>query len=313
MIKRTQAFYTSNNPSYSVRALIWADDAVEPVGVVQIAHGVCEHIGRYDEFARFLAANGYVVCGNDHLGHGLTAVTASELGYVEPGDNANMVRDMNTLYRIMHKRYPDLPYYIFGHSMGSLLARIYAAHFAGDLAGAVFCGTLQLPGPVMLLDDPVDRLMARIPANLQLGDLMNRLMNKTTKTILKDEDDLAWISKSRENLDAYRADPLTGFPLTNELARELVTLAVKASMKTTIAALPASLPVLVISGAKDPVGMFGSGVISFSDQLTENGLTPEVILYPGDRHEILNEDDREKVYDDVLTFLKKCREEDAAC
>ncbi|MBQ7688674.1 MAG: alpha/beta fold hydrolase [Clostridia bacterium] len=306
MIKVTNAYYPSDNQPNRVHAMIWADDAVTPVGVVQLAHGVCEHVGRYDAFARFLAENGFIVCGNDHLGHGKTAVSIGDLGWVEPGDHVSMVRDMHTLYTIMHKRCPDLPYIIFGHSMGSLLARVYAAHFAKDLAGAVFCGTLQIPGPALLLDEPIKRLMEHMPPAVEFGDFANRLMNKTTKAALKDDDDLAWISASRDNLAAYRADELTGFPMSNVLAGELAALAVKASLPATADALPRDFPVLFISGGKDPVGMFGAGVMAAADRYTAAGLDPEVLLYPGDRHEILNEDDREKVYADVLTFLKRC-------
>ena len=308
MIERTEAYFTSNNPRYRVRTLIWADSEAAPAGVVQLVHGVCEHIGRYDEFARFLAANGFVVCGNDHLGHGKTAASESDLGYVEPGDHVNMVRDMNQLYKIMRKRYPEIPYFMFGHSMGSFLARIYTAHFAEDLAGAVFCGTGQLPAAVTALDDPVNALLDRLPPTIAFGDFSNRLLGKVTKRLLKDTDDIAWISKSEANRAAYREDPLIARNLSNELARELVALAVKASLPATVAAIPPMFPVMLISGGKDPVGMFGSGVISFADRLMENGVLPEVILYPGDRHEILNEEDRDKVFADVLAFLKDCME-----
>lgn len=300
-----EAYYSSNDGMHRVRALIWADDAAAPRGVVQIAHGVCEHIGRYDAFARYLVKEGFVVCGNDHLGHGKTSVTIGDLGYMEPGDHLNMLRDMNALHRIMAKRCPGVPYFLFGHSMGSLLARLYVSQFAADLAGAVFCGTLQLPAPVLLLNDPVQALMDRLPQQFSMGDLANAAFGKLTSKLLKEEDPLAWISRNKENIENWNNDPYCGFPIGNELARELVTLAVKACMPGTFRGLPQDFPVMVISGAKDPVGFFGHGVIAFSDRLMEAGVIPEVILYPGDRHEILNESDREKVFADVSSFLLK--------
>ncbi len=302
-IIRKEAYYSSSNLVDNVRALIWQDDTAAPVGVVQIAHGVCEHIGRYDDFARFLAANGFVVCGNDHLGHGKTA-SEGNLGFVYEGDNVNMVRDMNTLHNIMAKRYPGLPYIIFGHSMGSFLARIYTAAFGDRLSGAVYCGTGQLPVAVLMLEDPVDYLLDKLPENSDAPASVVSVFEKVMGKVLKDSDNLAWISKSHDNLENYRNDPLTGFDLTPSLTKELITLAVKASAPNWASRLPKDLPVLLISGAKDPIGMFGRGVLSVSDALVKEGIEPEVILYPADRHEILNEEDHDKVYSDVLEFLK---------
>ncbi len=302
-IIRKEAYYSSSNLVDNVRALIWQDDTAAPVGVVQIAHGVCEHIGRYDDFARFLAANGFVVCGNDHLGHGKTA-SEGNLGFVYEGDNVNMVRDMNTLHNIMAKRYPGLPYIIFGHSMGSFLARIYTAAFGDRLSGAVYCGTGQLPVAVLMLEDPVDYLLDKLPENSDAPASVVSVFEKVMGKVLKDSDNLAWISKSHDNLENYRNDPLTGFDLTPSLTKELITLAVKASAPNWASRLPKDLPVLLVSGAKDPIGMFGRGVLSVSDALVKEGIEPEVILYPADRHEILNEEDHDKVYSDVLEFLK---------
>lgn len=301
---RKEAYYTSSNGVNKIRALIWQDDSASPVGVIQIAHGVCEHIGRYDDFAGFLARNGFVVCGNDHLGHGKTAESEAELGYVADGDNVNMVRDMNTLHNIMAKRCPGLPYIIFGHSMGSFLARIYTAAFGDRLSGAVYCGTGQLPAPVLMLEDPVKYLMDKLPENSATPASVTGIFERVTKKYLRDEDNLAWISRSTANLENYRNDSLTGFPLTPSLSKELIILAVKASDPAWASRLPQELPVLLVSGAKDPIGMFGRGVLRVSDALTAAGLSPEVILYPADRHEILNEDDNDKVYADILEFLK---------
>ncbi len=303
-IIRKEAYYTSSNGINKVRTLIWQDDTAAPIGVVQIAHGVCEHIGRYDHFARFLVQNGFVVCGNDHLGHGKTVEFESELGYVYEGDNVNMVRDMNTLHNIMEKRHPGIPYIIFGHSMGSFLARIYAAAFGERLAGAIFCGTGQLSPAVTMLEDPVKTIMDKLPENSATPASVVHIFEKLTKKVLKDTDEFAWLSRSTENIENYRNDPLSGFDMTPSLVKELVVLAVKASNPSWASRLPKTLPVMLISGAKDPIGMFGRGVLAVSDALVSEGIEPEVILYPADRHEILNEVDNDKVYADILKFLK---------
>lgn len=308
-IVRKEAYFSSSNGVNKIRTLIWQDDEKAPVGVVQIAHGVAEHIGRYDDFARFLADNGFVVCGNDHLGHGKSIESEADLGYVYEGDHANMVRDMNTLHNIMSKRYPDVPYIMFGHSMGSFLARIYTAAFGESLSGAIYCGTGQLPPAVLALRDPAETLMDKFAENSTAPASIANLFGKLTKKMLKGDSEFAWLSRNEKNIADYIADPLCGFPFTSALTKELLILAVKASAPDWASRLPKDLPVLIISGAKDPVGMNGRGVLAVSDALVEAGIEPEVILYPADRHEILNEEDKDKVYGDILKFLKGITDE----
>ena len=301
---RKEAYYSSSNGVNKIRTLIWQDDEKAPVGVVQIAHGVAEHIGRYDDFARFLADNGFVVCGNDHLGHGKSIESEADLGYVYEGDHANMVRDMNTLHNIMSRRYPDVSYILFGHSMGSFLARIYSAAFGDRLDGAIYCGTGQLPPAVLALRDPAEALMDRLAENSAAPASISNLFGKLTKKMLKGDNEFAWLSRNTKNIENYIADPLCGFPYTSALTKELLILAVKASAPDWASRLPKDLPVLIISGAKDPIGMNGRGVLAVSDALVAAGIEPEVFLYPADRHEILNEEDNDKVYGDILKFLK---------
>lgn len=309
-IVRKEAYFSSSNGVNKIRTLIWQDDEKSPVGVVQIAHGVAEHIGRYDDFARFLADNGFVVCGNDHLGHGKSIESEADLGYVYAGDHANMVRDMNTLHNIMSKRYPDVPYIMFGHSMGSFLARIYTAAFGDRLSGAIYCGTGQLPPAVLALRDPVETLMDKFAENSTAPASIANLFGKFTKKMLKGSSEFAWLSRNEQNIADYVADPLCGFPFTSALTKELLILAVKASAPDWASKLPTELPILIISGAKDPVGMNGRGVLAVSDALVEAGIEPGVILYPADRHEILNEEDNDKVYGDILKFLKGITDEE---
>ena len=308
-IIRKEAYYTSCNGSDKIRALIWQDDEKDPVAVVQIAHGLAEHIGRYDEFARFLAGEGFVVCGNDHLGHGKSVADEALLGMVSYGDHVNMLRDMNTLHRIMAKRFPGKPYFLLGHSMGSLLSRLYCGSFGEELAGAVFCGTGQVPRAMLALEDPVKKLFDYMDP---LSTGFNKPMGFFTRLgmgTLTERDELAWLSRSKRNIESYRNDPLCGAQSSNALNLELMLLTVKASDPELPFKYPYGFPVMLISGAKDPVGMNGKGVLAAADAMEAAGLEPEVFLYPGDRHEVLNEDDRDKVYADVLRFLRKVLDE----
>ena len=305
MIIKKQAYFTSDNRISKIMALIWQSDDSEPMGVVQIAPSFGDHIDRYDAFARYLAERGFLVCGADHVGHGGSVQTKEELGAVNPGAHLTVIRDMNTLHRIMAKKYPDRPYYILGIGVGSFAARIYAGAFADTLAGAVFVGCGQMPDFIWAFADPLNTLLERLPRELSSAAAPDVLFGKLTKRVYKDNSELSWLSKSEETLMEYIADPLTGFSMTRELTAAMLQLLLKGSERKNADMLPADFKVMFVSGAKDSVGFFGRGVISASDLYAAAGLDPEVILYPTDRHDLLHEPDHEKVFEDILKFLQK--------
>ena len=303
-IIRKDAYYLSSTGINKIHCRIWQDDEKEPKAVFQIAHGVSEYIERYDEFACFLASNGYIVCGNDHLGHGKSVDSFDDLGFTaeEDGD-LRMIDDMHILYTIMHKRYPTLPYYLFGHSMGSFCARVYATSFWNELSGLILCGTGELPSVAVVMEEPIKLLCkklgtrASVPATLL--DKMQTFMIRDAKTS-KD-----WLSRNEENVQNYINDPLCGADFKMSLVRDLISIANSACTDEWAYLVPPTLPILLVSGAKDPVGMNGKGVINVCDNLEDAGHTPTCYLYPGDRHEILFEDDREKIFADILAWLEK--------
>lgn len=300
----SEAYFNSSTGTNKIRTLIWKESDITPIGIFQIAHGMAEHIDRYDEFARFLAKNGFIVCGNDHLGHGKSVNNPSELGFfAEMNGDKRLVDDMHILTRIMKKKYPDLPYFLFGHSMGSFCARVYSVHFGYELAGAVFCGTGELPSAVSAFQSPLNKLCEKLGADKRvdfLADVFNALCNVMVpgKT-----NALSWISQSTQNQEEYMNDSLCGFALSLGGYRDLFALANDASRRDWASEVPEDLPILIISGAKDPVGLNGKGVLSVADNLVLAGHEPTVVLYPGDRHEILNEADKDTVFNDVLAWL----------
>lgn len=305
-IIKKEAYYNSSTGCDKIRALIWFDDEVELRGVFQIAHGVCEHIDRYDNFARFIASNGFVVCGNDHLGHGKSVKDEEDLGYTaEKEGYRRFVDDMHILYSIMHRRYPELPYYLFGHSMGSLCARVYASTFGSELAGLVICGTAQMPSGLDFSINTLDKIVEKFGAKT-VNHVAAGMLNKFSSISIKDRtSDLDWLSVNRDNVKAYAEDPLCGFELTLSGIRDLAAIGIIASDSMWPATIPTDLPIMIISGAMDPVGFNGKGPIACADALTESGHDPLVIIYPGCRHEILNEDCKEKVYLDILGWLNE--------
>ena len=303
-IIRKDAYFLSSTGVNKIHCRIWQDDEKEPKAVFQIAHGVSEYIERYDEFACFLASNGYIVCGNDHLGHGKSVDSFEDLGFTAEKDgDLRMIDDMHILYSIMHKRYPTLPYYLFGHSMGSFCARVYATSFWNELSGLILCGTGELPSVAVVMEEPIrllcKKLGTRASVPAALLDKMQTFMIRDAKTS-KD-----WLSRNEENVQNYINDPLCGADFKMSLVRDLISIANTACTDEWASLIPPTLPILLVSGAKDPVGMNGKGVINVCDNLEDAGHTPTCYLYPGDRHEILFEDDREKIFSDILAWLEK--------
>ncbi len=302
---KKEAYFRSSNGINLIRTLIWEDDELTPIGIVQLTHGMAEHIARYDGFARFLAANGFVVCGNDHLGHGKSITERAEIGYMgEENGDKRLVDDMHILTKIMKKRNPELPYFLFGHSMGSFCARVYGSHFGYELDGVILCGTGDLPDIINAAADGMDYLVAKYGATNRI-EKVSEFMNKGFSMMSDDKGNpLAWLSLNAENRLAYSNDELCGFTYTLAGYRDIYNLMREACDPAWAERLPDGLPVMVISGAKDPVGMNGKGVLAVADQLVMAGYEPTTILYPTMRHEILNEDDNDVVYNDVLAFLQ---------
>ena len=305
-IVKQQGYFTSDNKRNRIRALIWADEKVSPVGVVQLVPSFGDHVGRYDAFARFLAGEGFVVCGADHLGTGLSVPEDAARGAVLPGEHVSMLRDMNTLHRLMMRRSPGLPVIMAGFGVGSFLARIYCRSFAPLLAGALFVGTSQLPDWVAVFEEGAKRALEALPPSVSASAALPTVFGKLTRRLYKDDSELSWLSSSESALEAYLADPLTQYTQTGEMTAELLTILIKGSRPVNCVGLPEGFPVMFLSGGKDSVGLFGRGVINASDLYMAAGVTPEVVIYPAMRHEILHESEHEKVFADALSFLKQC-------
>ena len=311
---RKQAFYNSSTGENEIRTLIWEDDSVDKKAVVQISHGMAEHIGRYDDFARFLASNGFVVCGNDHLGHGLSVSSEYDYGYFAEYDgDKRLVDDMHILQLIMKKRYPSLPYFIFGHSMGSLCARVYAMHFGDEIDGTVFCGTLDIPKVSPALLPAINKLVDRFGAHADVEKIVNAVQKVQVLLTRDERAAVSWLSTNSENWDKYEEDEMCGFPFKLGGYRDLYALACEACGNGWADCIRKDLPIMLISGALDPVSFNGRTAIRVGDELTIAGHTVEPILYPGIKHEILNEKNNGLVYNDILDFLNKSCEKSEVC
>lgn len=309
-VVKKEAYFNSSNGVNKVHTLIWEDSDVTPIGILQLTHGMAEHIDRYDNFARFMASNGFVVCGHDHIGHGKSINDRSEIGYLAPKDgDKRLVDDMHILTKIMKKRNPDIPYFLFGHSMGSFCARVYAAHFGEELNGLILCGTGEVPDISSALLGVMDAICEKYGDKRRV-DTIGDLLNRGASLIVGEKDNpLAWLSVDSDNRLEYSNDDLCGFTYTLRGYRDIFAVLCEACEDSWAYKLPSRLPIFIISGANDPVGTKGRGVLALADNLVDAGIEPNVILYPGLRHEILNEEDNDRVYNDILDFIHTCYRE----
>ena len=273
-------------------------------GVVQIAHGVAEYIDRYDPFMSFLADNGFVVVGNDHLGHGKSIASPEEQGFFNEADGWNyVVADMDRLHDLTVKDYPDLPYIFFGHSMGSFVCRDYISRYAANVDGAIVCGTAgtnKLIGAAITISSAICGLRGR----KYRSKFIRNLAFKGYNDDFPGEGELAWLSRDKDVRDAYDADPLCGFIFTAGGYNEMFRLLKSVSGPEWAAKIPQSLPVFVIAGSMDPVGAKGDGPREVHQLLVDRELTDiDCKIYDGMRHEIHNEIGREEVMEDIAKWV----------
>lgn len=306
MYTKERGSFSGSNGVDTVSYLTYTPEG-EPKAIVQIAHGMAEHFGRYHAFAEYLVREGFVVCGNDHLGHGETAPGPEDFGYFgEKNGWINMMDDLHLLTLKMKQRYGDLPYFLIGHSMGSLLARAYLTYYGKELSGTVLIGTSG-DNPAAKAALPLINLISSMKGDRHRSELIYYLaFGNYNKRYEKGSRKLAWMSQDNEVLDAFRADPKCNFILTVAGFRDLMKVLLYVSRKNWAAEVPQKLPVILLSGDMDPVGGFGEGTRQVFKQLQMAKIEDlSLKLYPGLRHEILNEPGNEQIYKDILEWIQK--------
>lgn len=289
----------------TVVGFVYTCPEVKPFCILQISHGMCEYIGRYDEFALWLAEWGVVVCGNDHIGHGGTAVEADRGYFGGKGGHMYALQDMKTLNEMARHQYPGLPLILLGHSMGSFFARKYAALWPGTIDGLIISGTGG-PNPLTGVGIAVSRMISATRGERHRSKLLhNMAFGAYLKRIPDAKTPYDWISRDEEIVAAYAADPLCTFHFTANGFHELLSAMRDVSSPRWAVRIRKDMPVLMISGDADPVGDYGKGVAKVRDWLRGAGVKNlEYKLYEGARHEVLNETNRQEVYEDVYAFLQ---------
>ena len=277
----------------------------EPKAVLQIVHGIAEYIERYDDFARFLNGLGYVVVAEDHMGHGQTVGTEGTQGYFE-GGWFTAVSDSYALLRKTKAEYPQIPYVLFGHSMGSFMARtILEVYPDSGIAAAVICGTgwqprAILPGAIGICQLACRRVGEKNPS----ATLQNMVFGGYNKRVEHPRTEFDWLTRDAKEVDAYIAHPSCGFTATTGLLRDMLTGIRFIEQKQNLAQMDKDLPVLFIAGGDDPVGNYGKGVARAAAEFKKAGMKHvSCRLFSLGRHEILNEINRQEVYDFTAKWL----------
>ena len=300
-------YFQSSTGRTSIHALKCVPDG-KPRAVVQIAHGIAEHIDRYRPFMEFLADNGFVAAGNDHLGLGKSIRVPEEQGFFAEKDGWwRVVDDMDKLHDIMSKEYPELPYVLFGHSMGSFLTRTYLIKHPDKYDAVILSGTGHQSPALVLGGNAAASVMAKLNGamgdgtkldSLAFGSYLSKIENPRTK--------FDWLSRDAEQVDKYIADPLCGFVGKIGLYRDMMQGIKFITDKKNIAQMNKEKPVYLMSGDGDPVGDYGKGVERAYKAFCDAGLHDVFMrLYPGGRHEMLNETNKEQVYQDILNWLNE--------
>ncbi|RUT46361.1 alpha/beta hydrolase [Paenibacillus anaericanus] len=305
---REENFTFQNDAGHQVYVYHWSPDVESaPLrGVVQIAHGMTETAKRYERFAQVLTEQGFHVYANDHRGHGLTAKTQEELG--RPGKDGfnGMVRDIIALGDFIKKQHPNQPLFLLGHSMGSFLTQktMYTNH--QNYKGFILSGT-NGPRPLLHIGQNLARFQGLLQGERHASLLLNALsFGNFNKNFLPVRTSFDWLSRDEAEVDKYINDPYCGFICSTSFFQQFFSLLLEIHRPSQLEKIPKEKPVYIFCGDKDPVGDNGAGVRKLVKLYEQHKLQDvEVKLYPGGRHEMLNEINRDEVSADVVDWLKR--------
>lgn len=292
----------------SVYAIKWGPEQTQELkGVVQIVHGMAEHIGRYERFAEALCNAGYIVVGNDHRGHGKTAKNQNDpIFFHEESGWQKVIQDIRQLNQIIAEENFNLPIFLFGHSMGSFLTKGYIQTYGAGLSGVILSGTGYMSRwasllPIWLARRDIKKYGVK-HVSQTLAPIITKLYNRPFQPVRTESD---WLSRDVTEVDKFVEDPMCGGLLSTGFYRDMLEGMVQMDDANRVAQIPKHLPILLIGGDKDPVGSFGKGMRKTKKAYEKQELQDvEMKLYEGARHELLNETIRDQVTKDLIEWLE---------
>ena len=302
MLQRIKKEIPSSDGIHTLRGIVLVPE--NPKGILQIVHGMTEHIGRYESFMQYLAENGFIVCGHDHLGHGKTAANESEYGYFAKKDGHKLLSEDAFLFgNAVKKDHHGLPLILLGHSMGSFVVRSTVREHPNACDALIIMGTsgknpLAFPGLL------VSRIIRRIRGEKHVSKFVSNVAFSSYNKYTESEHPFAWLTRDETVLETHDADPMCTFEFTVSAMCDLILLQSLCNKRSWFGNIPRELPILLVAGDCDPVGNYGKGVEEVYRRLRAAGArNVSCKLYPGMRHEILKEIGKETVWKDMLDFL----------
>lgn len=295
-------FYFDSKGAGTIHGCRWEPEQ-PPAAIIQIIHGIAEYVERYDDFARYLNRLGFLVVAEDHMGHGKSINGEGIQGYFH-GGWFTAVEDSYRLLQDTRKEFPNLPYVLFGHSMGSFMTRTILEKYPDSgISAAVICGTGWQPKAVLNTGIGVCRMVCKQQGEKKPSKILEKLVfSNYNKKVEHPRTPYDWLTRDSGIVDRYLADPFCGFTPTGGLMRELLT-GIRYEQEN-LSVMKKDLPVLFIAGGDDPVGNYGKGVLRSAEAFRKAGmLDVSCKIYPLGRHEILNEINREEVYQDISSWL----------
>jgi len=305
MVKKEEFTFDSRDGKTKLHAVRWVPEG-KVVCILQIVHGMAEYIERYEELAQYFGEKGILVTGDDHLGHGKSVSRDGIYGYFCEQDPATVVvRDVHRLKKMTQEDYPGVPYVILGHSMGSFILRNYLFRYGTGIEGAIICGTGSKSRALITVSQALAAVSGVIHGDAYVSKLIDKLaFGSSNKKIANARTSVDWLCTDDKVVDAYIKDELCGFTFTVNGFKTLFQLLNRLNKTENLNKMPKDLPVHFISGDMDPVGDYGEGVKKAYEDFRTAGMNRvSMKLYPGARHELLNETNKQQVYGDRYPWI----------
>ncbi|MCC3868328.1 alpha/beta hydrolase [Terrisporobacter mayombei] len=309
---KCKEFYFEGKEDLNIHVYKYTSENIKPKAVIQIAHGMSETAIRYKEFAQKLTENGYIVYINDHRGHGITAKTMDNVGYLAEKEGFTcLVEDMSILTNIIKEENPDLPIYLFGHSMGSFASQRYIMEYGNNLAGLILSGSNGRHGKILKVAELVSKSEIKKHGRRHRSNKLDSLIfGGNNKGFKPSKTDFDWLSRDEKEVQKYIDDPFCGVLFTCGFFYDFIKGLQEVEDKYNLKKVPLDLPIYIMSGDRDPVGKNGKGVLRLKNTYANLGVkNVSCKLYEGGRHEMLNEINKDEVIKDIIYWLDEREKE----
>lgn len=302
-----EIYLLSADERHKIHVNIWEPEE-EIKAILQISHGMVEYIKRYEEFAKYLNKEGILVIGNDHLGHGKSVESQEELGYFCSGHRSKIVvEDLHHVTEYAKTNYGNMPFFLFGHSMGSFLARRYIMTYGKAVDGAIISGTAKYARYELKVGKICAAIIKKRNGEKYHSPFMQKLLfAKNNRKIEEPESENDWLTREKEIVRKYNKDPFCTFTFTINGYETLFDAITFIQKKENIKNIPQNLPLFFIAGQEDPIGNYGKSVSKVCAEYQKVGLKDvQLKIYENCRHELTNEINRKEIYRDIRLWIEE--------